>query len=190
MSIFSKMKTVKKRWYLLLIIVVIIGGSAAVRFNHEQQSRTLASAKMGSQIYRQMDLDLIQLENFVTAKVTPTQAKEMLPLVERLSVVTDLNTQTDLAKQIYGMLTPAQYAILMDSQNASTTNQVTPSDQGNRSGRDNKGGKEVRGSTGQDSREGGSFYGKGSQNPKEQALSSVVIKMLNERSAELIQPKA
>jgi|GEM_PF-1530112 len=191
MSIFGKIKTVKKRWYLLLIIVVIIGGSAAIRFNHEQQSRTLASAKMGSQIYRQVDLDLIQLENFVTAKVTPTQAKEMLPLVERLSVATDINTQSDLAKQIYGMLSPAQYAILMDSQakNVSSINQGNPSDQGNRS-RGNKDGKEVRGAKGQNSHEGDSFNGKGSPDPKEQALSSVVIKMLNERSAEQIQPKA
>ena len=55
-----------------------------VRFNHAYQNKTLASAKMGSQIYRQMDLDLLQLENFVTAKVTPTQAKVMLPLVDSL----------------------------------------------------------------------------------------------------------
>ena len=37
--------------------------------------------------------------------------------------------------------------------------------------------------------EGGSFDGKSSQDPKEQALSSVVIKMLNDRSAEQIPPK-
>ena len=181
MGLIKGLKSVKKRWYLLLIVVLIIGGSAAVRINHAYQNRALASAKMGSQIYRQVDLDLIRLENFVTAKVTPLQAKEMLPLVERLSATTDLNTQSDLAKQIYGMLTPAQYAILMDSKNASALNRV---------GRENQRGHEGKG---HDFREGGSFNGlrgNNSQDPKEQALGSVVIKMLNDRSVEQAQPKA
>lgn len=189
MSILKKMKTVKKRWYLLLIIVVIIGGSAGVRFKHEQRSRTLASANMGSQVNRQVDLDLILLEKSDSAKVTPVQAKGILPLMEKLSTGTDPTIQSDLAKQVYGMLTPAQYSILMDSQNqnVSSTNQAN---QDNNSSQDNQGRKEVRGAKGHDFREGGSFYGKGSQDPKEQALSSVVIKMLNDRSAEQIQPKA
>ena len=188
MGFIKRLKNVKKRWYLLLIVVLLIGGGAAVRINHAHQTRALASAKMGSQIYRQVDLDLIHLENFVTAKVTPVQAKEMLPLVERLSAATDLNTQSDLAKQIYGMLTPAQYAILMDSKNASSLNQVGPENQRGRDERDSKGGRE-----GHDFQAGGSFngfYGSGSQDPKEQALGSVVIKMLNDRSAEQTQPKA
>lgn len=181
MGLIKGLKSVKKRWYLLLIVVLIIGGSAAVRINHAYENRALASAKMGSQIYRQVDLDLIHLENFTTAKVTPVQAKEMLPLVERLSATTDLNTQSDLAKQIYGMLTPEQYAILMDSKNASSLDQV-----GHENQRDHEG-------KGNDFKEEGGFnssYGKISQNPKEQALGSVVIRMLNDRSAEQAQPKA
>jgi len=176
---------IKKRWYLLIIVVLIVGGSAAVRINHARQNRVLASAKIGSQVYRQVDLDLIRLENFVTAKVTPVQAKEMLPLVERLSTATDLNTQSDLAKQVYGMLTPAQYAILMDAQKGSSMNQPN---KGNKS--DDRGMKEGRDGKGHDFQVGGDFYGKGYQDPKEQALGSVVIKMLNDRSAEQIPPKA
>lgn len=189
MSIFKKLKTVKKRWYLLLIIVVLIGGGAVIRINHAQQSRTLASAKMVSQINRQVALDLVLLEKSVSEKVTPVQAKEILPLMVKLSTSTDLTTQSDLAKQVYGMLTPAQYSILMVSQNQNvrSANQVN---QGNLNSRDNKGGKEVRGAKGHDFPEGGSFSGKGSQDPKEQALSGVVIKMLNDRSVEQIQPKA
>ena len=190
MGFIKRLKNVKKRWYLLLIVVLLIGGGAAVRINHAHQTRALASAKMGSQIYRQVDLDLIHLENFVTAKVTPVQAKEMLPLVERLSAATDLNTQSDLAKQIYGMLTPAQYAILMDSKDASSLNQVGPE---NQRGRDERGSKGGRDGKGHDFQEGGGFngfYGGGSQDPKEQALGSVVIKMLNDRSAEQTQTKA
>ena len=61
----------------------------------------------------------------------------MLPLVERLSSATDLNTQSDLAKQVYGILTPAQYAILMDRQNNSTMNQSNK--------RNGKGGQDERG---------------------------------------------
>ncbi|TGE32926.1 hypothetical protein [Desulfosporosinus sp. Sb-LF] len=185
MSFFKK---IKKRWYLLLIVVLIIGGSAAGHIYHAQQNKALASAKMGSQVYRQVDLDLIHLENFVTAKVTPAQAKQMLPLVERLSAATDLNTQSDLAKQVYGILTPAQYAILMDRQNNSSMNQ---SNQRNGKGDQNERGmKEGRDGKKRDFPEGGGFFGKGYQDPKEQALGSVVIKMLNDRSAEQIQPKA
>lgn len=190
MSIFKKMKTVKKRWYLLLIIIVlIIGSSAVIRFNYAQQFRTLATAKMGSQVNRQLDLDLVLLEKVSSTKITPVQAKEILPVMEKLSTATDLTTQSDLAKQVYGMLTPAQYSILMDSQNQNvrSSNQAN---QENPSHRNNQGRKEVRGAKGHDFLEGGSFYGKGSQDPKEQALSSVVIKMLNDRSVEQIQPKA
>lgn len=178
---------IKKRWYLLIIVVLIVGGSAAVRINYARQNSALASAKVGSQVYRQVDLDLIQLENFVTAKVTPVQAKEILPIVEKLSTTTDLNTQSDLAKQIYGMLTPAQYAVLMDRQNVSSMNQPN---KGNVSGRDDRGMKEGRDGKSHDFQVGGGFYGKGYQDPKEQALGSVVIKMLNDRSAEQTQPKA
>jgi len=143
---------------------------------------------MVSQVNRQVDLDLVFLEKVSSTKVTPDQAKEILPLMEKLSATTDLTVQSDLAKQVYGMLTPAQYLILMDRQTLtiSTNNQVN---QGNPKSRDNKSGKEIRGGKGHDFPEGGSFSGKGSQDPKEQALSSVVIKMLNDRSVEQIQPK-
>ena len=172
----------KKRWYLLIIVLLVIGGSAAVRINHAQQNRALASAKIATQVYRQVDLDLIRLENVATTKVTPVQAKEMLPLVQKLSTTTDPNTQTDLAKQVYGMLTPAQYAVLTDS----STNQPN---KGTQNGRDTRGMKQERGAKGHDIREGGGFYGKSYQDPKEQALGSLVIKMLNDRSAEQAQPK-
>lgn len=186
MSFLKRLKDVKKRWYLLLLVVLIIGGSAAVGFKHDYQNKELASAQMGSQIYRQVDLDLIHLESFVTAKVTPVQAKEMLPLVERLSTTTDSNTQVDLAKQVYGMLTPAQYAILMDGQNVSSINQLN---KGKKNDQDYRGMKEGRDAKGHDSSEGGGFNSKGYQDPKEQALGSVVIKMLNDRSMEQTQPK-
>jgi len=185
MSFLKKLKTVKKRWYLLLIIVVVIGGSAVVRFNHARYE-TLSSAKMGSQVNRQVDLDLVLLEKADTTKVTPAQAKEILPVMEKLSLATDQTVQSDLAKQVYGMLSPAQYSILMDSQNQN----IKSTSQGNHSRQENETRKESSGTKDHDFDKGGSFYGKDSLAPKEQALSSVVIKMLNDRSAELIQPKA
>jgi len=188
MSILKKLKSVKKRWYLLLIIVVIIGGSAVVRYNHVRYE-TLSSAKMGSQINRQVNLDLVLLDKVDTTKVTPTQAKEILPVMEKLSLATDQTVQSDLAKQVYGMLTPLQYSILMDSQNQ-TIRSTNQKDQGNHSRQDNEARKETSGTKDHDFEEGGSSYGKGSLDPKEQALSSVVIKMLNDRSAEQVQPKA
>ena len=188
MSLLKKMKTVKKRWYLLLIIVVVIGGSAAARFNHARYE-TLASTKLGPQVIRQVNLDLVFLETVDTTKVTPAQAKEILPLMEKLSLATDLTVQSDLAKQVYGMLTPMQYSILTDSQNQ-TIKSSNPADQGNHRGQNNESRKETREAKGHDFDERGSSYGKGSLDPKEQALSSVVIKMLNDRSTEQIQPKA
>lgn len=188
MSLLNKLKTVKKRWYLLLIIVVIIGGSAAARFNHARYE-TLASTKMGPQVIRQVNLDLVLLEKVDTTRVTPAQAKEILPLMEKLSLATDLTVQSDLAKQVYGMLTPMQYSVLMDSQNQ-TIKSPNQEDQRNHSGQDNESRKETREAKGHNFDEGGSSDGKGSLAPKEQALSSVVMKMLNDRSAEQIQPKA
>lgn len=61
MSFSEKLKSIKKRWYLLLIVVLIIGGSAAVRINQVQQNKALALAKSVSQVYRQVDLDLLHL---------------------------------------------------------------------------------------------------------------------------------
>ena len=188
MSMFKKIKAIKKRWYLLLVIVVIIGGSAAVHFKQEVRSKALASANMGSQVNRQVDTDLVLLETFASAKVTPVQAKAILPLMEKLSTETDPTIQSDLAKQVYGMLTPAQYSLLMDSQNK-TVGSTTQANQGDPKSRDNKGGKDVRGSKGHDGGEGGSYGVNNSQDPKEQALSNVVLKMLNDRSAESIPPK-
>ncbi|HBP64299.1 MAG TPA: hypothetical protein DD730_08510 [Desulfosporosinus sp.] len=188
MSLFKKIKTIRKRWYLLLIIVVIIGGSAAVRINHSRQNKTLATAKMGSQVNRQVDTDLVLLETFASAKVTPVQAKVILPLMEKLSTATDPTVQSDLAKQVYGLLTPAQYSILMDSQNINVQSTNQPN-QGDPNSRNNKGGKEIRSDKGHDFGEGNSFEGKNFQDPKEQALSNVVLKMLNDRSAEQIPPK-
>lgn len=98
--------------------------------------------------------------------------------MEKLSLATDLTVQSDLAKQVYGMLNPVQYSVQMDSQNKNDNN------------RDNEGKKGDRNVKGHDSHEGGRSYGKGSLDPKEQALSSVVMKMLNDRGAEQIQPKA
>ena len=99
-----------------------------VRFNHAQQARTLASAKMGSQVNRQVDLDLVLLEKTDSTKITPVQAKQILPLMDKLSTVTNLTTQSDLAKQVYGILNPVQYSVLMDSQNQNLkpTNQANP----------------------------------------------------------------
>lgn len=143
---------------------------------------------MASQVNRQVDLDLVLLEKVDTTKVTPAQAKEMLPLMQKLSLATDQTVQSDLAKQVYGMLTPMQYSILMDRQNQ--TIKSTSQENQRNSRQDNEARKETRGAESHDFAEGGRSSGKGSLDPKEQALSSVVIKMLNDRGAEELQPKA
>ncbi|HWQ41514.1 MAG TPA: hypothetical protein VN456_05705 [Desulfosporosinus sp.] len=56
-------------------------------------------------------------------------------------------------------------------------------DQGNQSRQDNEAGKETSGTKDHDFDKGSSSFGKGSLDPKEQALSNIAIKMLNDRSA-------
>lgn len=109
----------------------------------------------------------------------------MLPLVEKLATTSDLNTQSDLAKQVYALLTPAQYAVLMDGQNVSSNLSNKQNDQ---RGRDGQGMKEGRNTKGHDFSVGGGLGVKGYQAPKEQALGSVVIKMLNDRITEKTVP--
>ena len=84
------------------------------------------------------------------------------------------------------MLTPVQYAILMDGKNVSSIDQPNKGKQDERQNRDMKEGRDAKG---HDFREGGGFNSKGYQDPKEQALGSVIIKMLNDRSIEQTQPK-
>lgn len=62
------------------------------------------------------------LENFQSMKITQEEAKAILPLVDRLASSTDQNLQRDLAKEIYGQLTPQQYATLLDQGKGSGEN--------------------------------------------------------------------
>lgn len=175
MNLWEKLKKIKKKWYLLLLALLIIGaagGAAAhVRYEplHEQQKAAQASA----QAYREVYTDLLYLENFATLKVTPDQAKEILPLIDQLTAA-DSSTQAELAKQVYSVLTPLQYQALLSHQ-GSLNHEST------KNGRDDRDKSERHGFD-QDSNGRENFDGKDIQSPREQALEGVVSKMLKDRS--------
>jgi len=178
-SIKEKLKGIKKRWYLLtaLILIVAIGGVA--KFSIETHVRGQFGSENVPQTYQIVCTDLLYLENFQSMKITQEEAKVMLPLVDRLASSIDQNLKRDLAKEIYGQLTPQQYATLLD-QEGSRANVLSGR---NQDGELKKGKGEERGKY---SREkdfnGDREFDKNGNTIREQALSSVVEKMLTDRS--------
>ncbi len=117
MKLWDKFKNINKKWYLLLIAVLILGiaGGIIVKKSIKYRYARLRSREAPLQAFQQVCMDLIYLEKFQTLKVTPEQAKEILPLVDQLSAAGSSSKPT-LAKQIYGTLTPQQYEILLERQ--------------------------------------------------------------------------
>lgn len=181
MSILGKLKGVKKRWIFLLIIVLVIAGGAAVRIYHGKNHRIADTGKITQAINREVDLDILYLENFENLKITPDQAKQILPLVARMSSSSDLNLEQQLAQQIYGQLTPAQYATLMDHSNSNLAPAGKKSEDRGRDRRKWQGGRAFGAE--HEFRAFGYFNGKGYADPREQAMGNVVVKMLQDRSA-------
>ncbi|MHB1653309.1 MAG: hypothetical protein ACYCVD_12640 [Desulfitobacteriaceae bacterium] len=180
MTLLQKFKGIKKRWYLLLIVILLVGGGAAAKFHFRQYERTQEAQQAGTQTYRQVYTDLLYLENFPTLKVTPGQAKELLPLVDRVSSTSDPTLQFDVEKQIYGMLTPVQYETLLDKQAGDSKDLA-----GKRDLRGGPSAKNKRDYERQHDSRGREAFAKGNyRDPMEQALGTVVTKMLTERSAE------
>ena len=122
MSLWTRVKGIKKRWYVLLIVILLIVGATGARFYEREYFRNQVVSSGVNLVNRQVDLDLIYLENYPTQKITQDQAKQILPLVDRLKVTTDSKVQQDLAQQIYGQLTPAQYSLIMDQGRGNTLN--------------------------------------------------------------------
>ncbi len=175
----TALQWIKKRWYVLLVLLIVAGAGAGIanKYYFRPYYMAIKTSMIGQQACRQVSLDLIYLEKAPNAKITPDQAKEILPLVEEMSGSTDPALQVDLAKQIYGMLTPVQYATLVDS-NRGISGSLS-------NGRDLQG-KQVKGR--QEKTEGDfrdfKVSNRKDNNPLQQALGSVVTKMLTERSQE------
>ena len=184
MKLSDRLKNVNKKWYLLLILVVLlivgIGGGIAVRKSIRHHYARARSAEMSMQIFREVCTDLVYLEKFQTLRVTPEQAREMLPLVDQLSAAGP-PSQAPLAKQIYGALTPQQYATLLDKPDMLAGGR--PWDhEGKRCFL--RGGWFFHGDREFEKHKGFSREGYLYEGPKQQALGDVVIKMLKARSTE------
>jgi hypothetical protein len=168
MKVLEKLKTIKRKWiYIglaLLIVVVGLGGTAAVlheRFDGQDWGEKDIN---GYQTY----YDLLSLENTDNMKLSPEQAKAILPLAEKL-VSADKTTQPDLEKSIYTQLTPQQYYSLLNG------NDNTGTERGNIKYKNGKREEEFRGE-----RKGGEGLGKIDVTVK--SLQDVVIKMLKGKS--------
>lgn len=173
MSLWTRVQGIKKRWYVLLVALLLVAGISGAHFYVRQHFQKVASNGVNL-VNRQVDLDLIYLENYPTQKITTDQAKQILPILDRLNGTTDSKVQQDLAQQIYGQLTPAQYSLIMDQGKG---NSINGKDRAGFRGRGREDGQEHEGLRGEEK-----SIGRGQTNPREQALSNVTLKMLQDRS--------
>lgn len=174
MSLWTRVKGIKKRWYVLLVIILLIVGITGTRFYVWEHFQKQVESNQASLINRQVDLDLIYLENYPTQKITSDQAKQILPLLDRLNGTTDSKTQQELAQQIYGQLTPAQYSLIMDQGKG---NFVNGNGQSSFHGKEREVGHDREGV-----KRGDKGINRWQSDPREQALSNVTLKMLQDRS--------
>ena len=178
MSIFEKLKNLNKKWYLLLVTVLVIGAGsgAAAKYYYRQQFEIARQANIGLQTVRVVDMDLLYLENTSTTKLSPGQAKAILPLIEKLPTANASSspTATDLTKQIYENLSPVQYQALTEHGKLSTGNDYVErrDDKKGHGVEDNHDFRNVKAND------------KGIGDSKAEALNNIVGKMLKERSAE------
>lgn len=169
---FEKLKNLNKKWYLLLVLILFLGTCAgAAKFYFRQQANVVQTA-------RSVEQDLLYLDNTSTLKLSPDQAKAMLPLIEKMSTsnTTSSPSISDLAKQVYEILSPVQYQALTAYGKLGTGKVESEREYGKKGNR--------RG----DSREleKAIFNSKGIGDPKADALNDIVIKMLKERSVEIV----
>lgn len=178
MSVKEKLKGIKKRWYLLTVLILIIAIGGVVKYSVETHFKAQIATERVQQTYQLIGNDLLYLENFQSMKITQEEAKALLPLVDRLASSTDQNLQRDLAKEIYGQLTPQQYATLLDQGKGSGENELNGK---NRDGELRKSGEHGKENTEKDFR-GDRKFNKNGNTIREEALNNVVEKMLSDRS--------
>ncbi|EGW36886.1 hypothetical protein [Desulfosporosinus sp. OT] len=176
---FEKLKNHNKKWYLLLVLIILLGacGGLAARFYLRQQFQQNMQVNIGAQMARSVEQDLLYLDNTSTLKLSPDQAKAILPLIEKVSTSNTNSSPSinDLAKQIYEILNPVQYQALIDS-SKSVAGNVEEKRQDGKKGNRRENSREF---------EKSEHITKGITDPKVDALKDIVIKMLKERSTEI-----
>lgn len=113
MTILEKLKTINKKWRYLLMGAIVFGllivfSGALLHWKFDKDYVQFNPVKT-SAVYR----DLILLENTVNLKISPEQAKAILPLVEKMTNADD-NVKTDLSNQVYSQLNPQQIQLLLN----------------------------------------------------------------------------
>lgn len=149
-------------------------GGLAAKFYFRQQFEKNTQANVGAQMARSVEQDLLYLDTASTLKLSPDQAKAILPLIEKMSTSSTNSSPSinDLAKQVYENITPVQYQALIDYGKPVTGNvemEGQDDKKGNRRG-DSREFKETE------------HNSKGTADPKADALKDIVIKMLKDRS--------
>jgi hypothetical protein len=166
MNIVGKLKTIKRKWIYLAVVVIVVAlaGGIAAKVCHERfEDRNGENKGMNSY---QTYYDLLYLENTNDSKISPEQAKVLVPLVEKLSTTTDETALSNLEKDIYKQLTPGQYYNLLNSNNSLN------------------GKNHEKLGRNRDGFEGGFKYGKGENEGKMMyiTIKDVVLKMLKDKS--------
>jgi hypothetical protein len=168
MSIWGKLKTVKRKWMYLVVAIIVVGlaGGITAKALHERcEGKNGENKEITSY---QTYYDLLYLENTTDLKISPEQAKALVPVVEKLSTATDKTTVTDLEKSIYKLLTPEQYYALLNGSNTNIN------EKGRGKSGQRKGGFE-----------GGFMRGEGFDKGKglEDTIKDVVLNMLKDKSS-------
>lgn len=172
MRILENLKKVKKRWYILILFVLVVGGAGGAWEVYERSSQPV---RVSEQIFT----DLVYLESVPGFKLTPEQAKGILPLVNQLASAQDSKSQNDLERQIYASLNPSQYSQLIRKENEGNTLDSNRGDKGENDRGDLEDHKrDYKRSDRED------FGREGLTDPKKEALKDIVIKMLQDRSGE------
>lgn len=184
MGILQKLKNINKKWFYVLFILIILGiGGAALKFIHERNDEDKAENNYLEKA-NPMYLDLLYLESSDNLKISPEQAKVILPLVEKVDK-SNSQTEFNLLKSIYSELNPQQYQAILtrnDNYNNKNDNQdrhwerkeERRGDEDNRKEYDNR--EEKRFGEG-DNRENFNDL-------RELSLSNVILKTLKERALE------
>lgn len=184
MSIFTKFKNLHKkfRYTLIVLLILIIGGGivgGVAKHRFEREDRTQSSPMVINEVNR----DLLYLENMDSTKLTQEQAKTIASYIEKVPGSKEA-AQVDLAKKIYGVLTPEQYQTLLDRNDATV--------QGDESGFSRNGREDKKGENGKEKGfKGHDRFNNDSGNIREQAIGDVVTNMLKDiETGKLLPPKA
>ncbi|MGE5415850.1 MAG: hypothetical protein ACM3UZ_03660 [Acidobacteriota bacterium] len=175
-----------------LVVVVAIALIAGACFHHRFDGRfSDRNASLASPVLS----DLMYVGTSPDLKLTPEQAKAILPLVEKLNKlsatkVTDETKEeanqkaiADLNKQIYAQLTVQQYQALNSKDKIAANGNMPPQFLG-KVKMDKRGHGEEREFRGKDEFSGcGNMCGYGQGSARTQAMPDIVIKMLKDISA-------